>query len=284
MKSRISIRILLTGLFLLIFTFNIFARTNLSYSEWYYNKFGNYPDGTVKDWESDPVYSQYLNEIGEQGIDNNVDGRSGRQKEYSDKYYPTVDDAWWNGRTAKWKKSGYVDRYEVRLYRDGNLVTTKTTKSTSLSFVNNMNRGGDHDYRFEVRAYNATTGHWSNWESSDDIEVNGNNPNVNPSNTDVGPGIITPTKPAQNTQLGRWFQTNGFWYYIFNSNNKVAANTWLLIAGKWYYFMADGRMATGLININGKQYFLNNDGSMATGAVIINGVQHFFNNDGSMAY
>lgn len=285
MKKKSFVGIITVLLALVSMIFVTFAE--IAYPEWYYNKFGDYPEGTVNDWPNDPVYSQYLNEIGQRGYDNNVSGngssRSQKTKVYGDKYYPQITDVWWDGRTARWEKDGYVDYYEVSLYRDGDLVTTKNVKNgKSHSFANNMKRGGDHEYKFEVRAYNSSSNYWSPWEESDDIVVNGRN--YDTSQTDSSITTIVPSPGVPASPLGRWVKQNNNWYYVFNSNGKAAANTWLLIAGKWYYFYSNGVMATGLINLNGKQYFLNNDGSMATGNVIINGAAHFFNSDGSMAY
>ena len=44
----------------------------------------------------------------------------------------------------------------------------------------------------------------------------------------------------------------------------------------WYYMGSDGRMQTGLIEVNGLRYYLNSDGRMATGIVTIDGRNYYF--------
>lgn len=265
-----------------------FASTDLSYKEWYYQKFGEYPMGGVSDWRYDPVYSEYLREIGETGYNNNVDGDPippVPPDPYDQRYYPRIQDVWWNGRTARWDVDGFATKYQVTLYRDGNRVTTKTTTSRSFSFSSYMSRG-DNDYYFEVRAYNKHTDYWSNWETSDSQYVSHTDvyPDITP---DPGPGVIVVpgTNPPvnNNTAIGQWFMINNMWYFKYN-NGQFASNTWLNLNGKWYFFNVNCTMATGWLNYNGKQYFLNPDGSMVTGTVIFDGITHFFGNDGAMVY
>lgn len=292
MKKKHLAGIVTILLSIMSMVFITFAQAD--YVEWHHDKFGDYPDGTVHEWANDPVYSQFLRETGQKKSKKKntkkkttkkktTKKKATKKKEYSDKYYPQMNDAWWEGRTAKWSKEGYVDYYEVALYRDGDLVTTKTVKdANSISFANNMKRGGDHEYRFEVRARNNTTNYWSPWQESEEIAVDGRD--YDTSKTDSGYAVAAPSSGTPNSSLGRWVQQNKNWYYIFNKNGKAAANTWLLISNRWYYFYSNGVMATGFINLNGKKYYLGHDGSMATGNVIIDGVAHFFNSDGSMVY
>ena len=78
--------------------------------------------------------------------------------------YPQVYDLYWNNKTAKWSVDGRANKYEIRLYRDGRRVSTKTQTGRSRNFTSEMSRG-DHEYYFEVRPYNSVTG-WGNWEQS----------------------------------------------------------------------------------------------------------------------
>lgn len=253
----------------------------IGYPEWYYKEFGVYPDGTVNDWKYDPVYHQYLSETGQQQPETTK-----RRQEYDERYYPRIDDTYWSGKTAKWDVNGYASKYQVKLYRDGSLVTTKTTTSRSQSFASYMTRG-DNDYFFQVRAYNKDTNWWSDWEESDTKYISGSSSSdddrkgpgiVVPS---VGPGQVTPVAPS--SSQGTWIQQGGVWYYRL-SNGAFAKNTWLNVNGKWYYFDVNGKMVTGWLNDGGKLYYLNPDGSMLTGTVVFDGITHFFDSNGAMVY
>ena len=79
--------------------------------------------------------------------------------------FPEVYNLYWSGKVAKWSVDGEADKYEVRLYRDGRRVCTKTVTGRSRNFTSEMTRG-DHEYYFEVRPFNYYTG-WGDWEESD---------------------------------------------------------------------------------------------------------------------
>lgn len=67
------------------------------------------------------------------------------------------------------------------------------------------------------------------------------------------------------TQTGQWIQaSDGRWWYR-HSDGSYTTNNWEYINGKWYYFDASGRMATGWINLNEKWYYLDSSGAMVTG-------------------
>ena len=86
-------------------------------------------------------------------------------------------------------------------------------------------------------------------------------------------------------QLGNnWQQMNGSWYWI--ENGRVATG-WRVINGKWYYLNpADGRMLTGFYKDATEQLFYS-DGSGAmlttTGWYLMNGTWYWVNGNGSLA-
>lgn len=201
--------------------------------------------------------------------------------------YPQVYDLYWNNKTAKWYVDGRAHKYEIRLYRDGRRVSTRTVTSRSHNYASEMSRG-DHDYYFEVRPYNNVTG-WGEWEQSEVKYVehySGGGGSVYPSG---GPGE-TPGSyvPAGSTQIvynpiGQWQAINNYWHFVY-SNGVMASNSWLQINNNWYYVDINTNMVVGLVNINGSTYYFNPDGTMVTGGIVINGMNHYFDGEGKMVY
>ena len=207
--------------------------------------------------------------------------------------YPQVYDLRWSNRTARWSVDGKANKYEVRLYRDGRRVTTKTQTTKSRSFSSEMVRG-NHEYYFEVRPYNSVTG-WGDWEQSDSIytdsrdyypviPVNPINP-VNPVYPSNGPGETTNIAAPQiiYNPAGQWIFANNVWHFLY-ANGVYASNSWILYANKWYYIDINTAMSTGFVTINSTTYYFNPDGTMVTGTIILNGITHYFDANGKMIY
>ena len=86
-------------------------------------------------------------------------------------------------------------------------------------------------------------------------------------------------------QLGNnWQQMNGTWYWI--ENGRVATG-WRVINGKWYYLNpADGRMLTGFYkDATGQLFYSDGSGAMlsTTGWYLMNGTWYWVNGNGSLA-
>ena len=86
-------------------------------------------------------------------------------------------------------------------------------------------------------------------------------------------------------QLGNnWQQMNGSWYWI--ENGRVATG-WRIINGKWYYLNpADGRMLTGFYkDATGQLFYSDGSGAMlsTTGWYLMNGTWYWVNGNGSLA-
>ena len=86
-------------------------------------------------------------------------------------------------------------------------------------------------------------------------------------------------------QLGNnWQQMNGSWYWI--ENGRVATG-WRVINGKWYYLNpADGRMLTGFYkDATGQLFYSDGSGAMlsTTGWYLLNGTWYCVNGNGSLA-
>lgn len=202
--------------------------------------------------------------------------------------YPQVYDLYWNNKTAKWSVDGRAHKYEVRLYRDGRRVSTRTVSSRSHNFSSEMTRG-EHDYYFEVRPYNNMTG-WGEWDQSDvKYYYNGGSSGGSSGGTVVPGGPGEQSQPMYNTPqiiynpVGQWVPQNNYWHFMF-TNGVMASNSWLAIGGKWYYVDINTNMVVGLVNIGSGTYYFNPDGTMVTGGVVINGINHYFDGDGKMVY
>ena len=86
-------------------------------------------------------------------------------------------------------------------------------------------------------------------------------------------------------QLGNnWQQMNGAWYWIENGRG---ATGWRVINGKWYYLNpADGRMLTGFYkDATGQLFYSDGSGAMlsTTGWYQLNGTWYWVNGNGSLA-
>ncbi len=249
----------------------------VSYNDWYYNIFGEYPGGNITEWEGDPTYWTYLKENDTEAykkLKNSYvePGSEGTTTNTSTYGYP--DDPYWNGTTAKWSVDGKASKFQVRIYRDGSRITTKETTSKSISLSSVITKTGY--YYFEVRAYNANSG-WSDWMDSDEKYFTASSTSTTSTSTGTttssgGPGKTTTTASAQ------WLRaadgSNKWWYR--HADGGYTSNNWELINNKWYYFDASGWMKTGWLTVGGATYYLGADGAMVTGLNYIDGATHSF--------
>ena len=54
---------------------------------------------------------------------------------YDDEDYPEIYSAYWENRTARWDTIGYASKYELRLYRNGHQIITKSTSRDFRSLL-----------------------------------------------------------------------------------------------------------------------------------------------------
>ncbi len=277
------------------------AFASMTYNDYYYDMFGEYPTGNTTDWLNDPVYWGYLSQYDEEEyyrqLSNYTDSgaTSDDYYDYSDYYYSTgtseyyaiVSSAYWSGYTAKWKIDGTASKYEIVLYRDDSQVKKTTSTKKSISLQSYITKSGY--YYFKVRAYNKNSG-WSGWESSEERYFAGSSSSGSSSATSTGvttvtgssSGPVVTTKTA--TTAPQWLQaadgSNKWWYR--HADGSYTVNGFEYINSKWYYFDASGWMKTGWINANGATYYMGADGTMVTGVNLIDGVYRTFDASGKL--
>ena len=167
--------------------------------------------------------------------------------------------------TAYWEEPEDAERYEVRLYCDGDAVTSvKTTTDDSYDFSSEFTGSGD--YYFRVRAvYNSSNK--GSWEESDvlsvsssearDIRENGGSSSsyYSSGSSSGGPGV------TQNASTGAWLLDSVGWWYC-NPDKTYPVNQWQYIDNYWYYFNESGYMVTGWVYWNNKWYYCSDSGAM----------------------
>lgn len=66
-----------------------------------------------------------------------------------------------------------------------------------------------------------------------------------------------------------WVKSGSHWYWY--DNGRLAKNTWRKSKDWWYYLGADGKMLTGLVEVNGKGYYLNQTAKTVGGIYVPEG-------------
>lgn len=173
----------------------------------------------------------------------------------------TIQGLDWSGFRARWDKADEdVKHYEVRLYRNKNLVTTVTASGTSYDFRNEITRSGDYTFRVRsIAKYADRAGDWSGYSDENTVTE----------------------RQVSNNGSGSWVQNQyGWWYRYYNGG--YPSNTWEKINNTWYYFNRDGYMLTGWQQINGSWYYLGSSGAMTRGWQAVSGRWYYMNGDGVM--
>lgn len=173
----------------------------------------------------------------------------------------TIQGLDWSGFRARWDKADEdVKHYEVRLYRNKNLVTTVTASGTSYDFRNEITRSGDYTFRVRsIAKYADRAGDWSGYSDENTVTE----------------------RQVSNNGSGSWVQNQyGWWYRYYNGG--YPSNTWEKINNTWYYFNRDGYMLTGWQQINGSWYYLGSSGTMTRGWQAVSGRWYYMNGDGVM--
>lgn len=197
--------------------------------------------------------------------------RSGKNKAYIYVTLPAVGDGeyslgipevYWeeDSAYAYWEEAEDAKSYELKLYRNDKLLTSKvlTTSSDGYDFSEYFTEKGD--YKYKIRAvYNKT--HKGEWVESDEIEIK--------SDDVYKPSLGQPSSNATELKNGTWIKDSKGWMWL-NTDKTWAKDGWKKINNKDYYFNADGYMYTGWVfdNSLGNWYHLSEDGDKDTNKTV----------------
>lgn len=167
---------------------------------------------------------------------------------------------------ATWSEVSSAKYFQLELYKDGNQVSTtsdstsytRTVYNTSYDFTKAF--VSDGAYQFRIRSVRASNNAKSSWVTSNTlIVVDGKGTESTPVSTSDGPGGPEGSGSWQKASDGvRW------WWKDTDGSSPVSQ--WKEINSKWYYFDAEGYMATGWITLDGVSYYLDT----STGAMYTN--------------
>lgn len=195
-----------------------------------------------------------------------------------------TDNAEWVGYPigkATWEAVPYAGAYELKLYRDGQMVyAVEKVTTNSYDFLPYMIEGGN--YEFRVRAIPKNTdeekyvksGEWV-YSGEDGIDEEDTSPFYGKNTNGPGDEKLTPEK------TGWRLNDDQEWYYIRRDGTRPT-NDWMSIDGSWYLFDSEGYMLKGWQTKNGKYYFMNNNGQMQTGWLDVNKQRYYLGTDGAM--
>lgn len=160
------------------------------------------------------------------------------------------------------------DEDDYRVTIDGTEVDDSDNYKHEVSLDNGKNtieikvedRDND-DYRYYTLY--VYRGNYSNVKNSNSVSI-GFNPVTSSQIINTGNSMSNIHTAAVTTGTDQWALVNGHWAFI-DSLGRQLANTWYYDnnLGNYYYFKADGSMATGWQYINGKWYYLYQSGAMA---------------------
>lgn len=145
-----------------------------------------------------------------------------------------------NGNVS-WNEVSSAKYYQTQLIKNGAAIgEIKDIYNTSYDFREQITAPGT--YQFKVRSVKSSNSAKSSWNTSGSWTV---------SEADIaalGNTVSDNSQPA----AGTW-QTaaDGRWWYS-NADGSYPVSSWQQINGQWYYFDAEGYMATGWIELDGK--------------------------------
>lgn len=159
---------------------------------------------------------------------------------------------------ASWSKVDSANAYELKLYRDDQVVySVEKTSATTYDFYPYMTQAGT--YKFRVRAIPVSTEEQTyitpgDWVYSEETDIDDSD------TLDVRYNDKESTKPVNPSQVG-WVENRDGWRYR-NTDGTYVSNSWKQINGKWYLFGYDGYMLRGWQKSGGNTYYLSDNGEL----------------------
>lgn len=176
-----------------------------------------------------------------------------------------AEDAEWDLMygVAEWNGSEDAKSYDLKLYRDGRLVTNvRSVKDTNYHFGSYFNSAGA--YIFEVRAVYSSSRR-GDWQESDVFEVTAERA----AEIKLASAYtITGNGPAG----GTWEQ-DAIGYKYRNADQTYTVNNWQQIGGNWYFFDENSYLKTGWLVWKDQSYYLDENGVMLADTVTPDGRQ-----------
>lgn len=173
----------------------------------------------------------------------------------------------YNTGYAMWDAVEGAGSYQLRLYRNGNIVShvDYTTKEPYYNFKEKILRSGS--YSCKVRAINEiNSDNKTQWVDSNVVEISTEQVDK------IRSGEVS--IPMR----GNWkSDAAGYWYE--HSDGAYTKNGWEEIDGQWYFFDENGYMKTGWIEWEEKRYYCDDSGKMLRNATTPDGTE--LDNDGN---
>ena len=235
------------------------------------------PGSSIKYKDDDDVEKEYTIKVKYNGSDDDDDD----DEDYDDVYLKSLSlsdgDINFHKKTTSYDiyvnssvkeltiKAKPEDEDEETVTIDGTEVDDSDNYKHEVSLSSGKNiieveiENDDDDYRkYTLYVYRGNYSENTNGTSSG---TNGFNPVTSSPVINTGSNIHT---SAVVTPTNQWSVVNGHWAYI-DSLGRQLTNTWYYDSnlGNYYYFKADGAMATGWQYIDGKWYYLYSSGAMA---------------------
>lgn len=153
---------------------------------------------------------------------------------------------------AAWKAIPAAGSYEVRIYRDDKAVGATMVVTTSSCNCREKLQKGNTSYTVRVRPVSRyESSEKGDWAESAGVYISEEKAALFRENPEGGSG-----QWVQVPESGRW------WYQ--NADGTYPANCWQQVGDKWYFFDAEGYMATGWVQWEGKEYYCSESGEMLT--------------------
>lgn len=159
---------------------------------------------------------------------------------------------------GSWNSVSSAKYYQTQLIKNGSAIgDIRDIYDTFYDFKDQITSPGT--YQFKVRSVRSSNNAKSSWTTSSSWTV---------SEADIAAMGNTVSNSSQPAAAGGWQNAaDGARWWWQNADGTYPVSAWQQIDGHWYYFDAEGYMATGWIELDGKSYYLD----PSTGIMLSNG-------------